>query len=99
MAFALAALCDIGWAAGPTPEALLEKYRCTICHSAREAAAGPAWVDIAVQYRRKPQATKIVAGKIRDGVRGGGPWHMPPHPEISKADAATLARYILASKE
>jgi cytochrome c551/c552 len=32
------------------------------------------------------------------GAHSGGPWHMPPHPEVSKADAVTMARYILAIK-
>ena len=95
---ALASFFSVAWAAAEAPEALLDKYRCTICHSEREAAAGPAWIDIALKYRRKPQADKLVADRIREGVRGGGPWHMPPHPEISKADARTMARYILAIK-
>jgi cytochrome c len=95
---ALAAFVNAAWAAGASPEALLDKYRCTICHAEREAAAGPAWVDVAAKYRGQPQAGKVVTDKIRVGVRGGGPWHMPPHPEVSKADAETMARYILAIK-
>jgi cytochrome c len=93
---ALLALCNSAWAAGAPPETLLEQYRCTICHAERVVGAGPAWVDIAVRYRGKPHAVKIVAGRIRSGVRDGGPWHMPPHPEVSKADALTMARYILS---
>ena len=38
----------------------------------------------------------MVASILRTGARGGGPWHMPPHPEISDADARRMARYILA---
>ena len=95
---ALAPLFNAAWAADTSPQALLEKYRCTICHAEREAAAGPAWADIATHYRGERQANKLVADKIRSGARGGGPWHMPPHPEVSKADAATMARYILAIK-
>jgi len=94
--FALAALCEVAWAAEASPEALLEKYRCTICHSEREAAVGPAWADIATHYQGKRQANKLVANTIRSGAHDGGPWHMPPHPEVSKEDAATMARYILA---
>jgi cytochrome c len=98
LALALAALPNAAWAAGATPQDLLEKYRCTICHAESEAGAGPAWTDIATRYRGKPQASKLIADKIRSGAHSGGPWHMPPHPEVSKADAATMARYILAIK-
>ena len=95
---ALAALFNTAWAATPSPQDLLEKYRCTTCHAEREASAGPAWVDIATHYRGDRQASKRVADKILLGAHGGGPWHMPPHPEVSKAEASTMARYILAMK-
>jgi len=36
--------------------------------------------------------------KIQAGARGSGLWNMPPHPEVSKADAAVMARYILTVK-
>jgi cytochrome c len=95
---ALALTFNAGWAAGATPQELLDKYRCSICHAERDAAAGPAWVDIATHYRGERQADKLVADRIRSGAHGGGQWHMPPHPEVSEADAATMARYILATK-
>lgn len=94
----LATVFNTAWAANPVPEALLEQYRCTVCHAERDAAAGPAWVDIATHYRGIKQANKLVTDKIRAGAHGGGPWHMPPHPEVSRADAATMARYILSTK-
>jgi len=97
-ALALALFLNAAWAAGATPQDLLEKFRCTICHAESEAGAGPAWTDIATHYRGKPRANKLLADKIRSGAHSGGPWHMPPHPEVSKADAATMARYILAIK-
>jgi len=96
---ALAMLVNTAWAAGTPPQELLEQYRCTICHAESEAAAGPAWVDIATHYRGKRQADKLVADKIRSGAHGNGPWRMPPHTEVSKADASTMARYILAIRK
>jgi cytochrome c len=94
----VALLFNAAWAAGTPPQELLEKYRCTTCHAESDAAAGPAWIDIATHYRGEKQANKLVADKIRSGARGSGPWHMPPHPEVSKADAATMARYILSTR-
>jgi cytochrome c len=95
---ALAAPFHTAWAAGTPPQELLERYRCTTCHATSDAAAGPAWADIAMHYRGKQQANKVVAEKIRSGAHGSGPWHMPPHPEVSQADAATMARYILSTR-
>ena len=78
---------------------LLQKYKCNSCHAEDETRTGPAFVDIATRYRGDSKATATVAAVIKDGARGAGPWHMPPHPEISAADAAAMARYILALKK
>ena len=94
----LAVVLNAAWAAGAPPQQLLEIYRCTTCHAESDAAAGPAWIDIATHYRGDQRANKLVADKIRLGAHGGGPWHMPPHPEVSEADAATMARYILSTR-
>jgi cytochrome c len=99
LALALGLLFMAVSAAAAPPTALLEKYKCLSCHAEREALAGPAWVDVATHYRGATQAQSTVAAHIRTGIKGGGPWHMPPHPEISAIDAATIARYILALKE
>ena len=98
LALAFALTLAANPATGAEPQVLLDQYRCTVCHAQREALAGPAWVDVATRYRGTRQAEATVAARIRDGVQGGGPWHMPPHPEISPSDAATMARYILAPR-
>ena len=85
-----------GVATAQSPEALLERYKCYVCHSDREAKTGPAYVDVAAAYRGNPQAVTKVASIVREGAHGGGPWHMPPHPEVSDADAKKIARYILS---
>jgi len=82
-------------AAGKAPPSL-SKYRCYECHADWEAVAGPAFVDIAAAYRGNREAVAKIAADIRSGIRGGGPWHMPPHPEVSQNDARAMARYILS---
>ncbi len=77
---------------------LLQQYKCYICHADDETKAGPAYVDVAARYRGNPQAVAIVAGAVRKGAHSGGPWHMPPHPEVSSGDATKMARYILSLK-
>ncbi|MDE2360968.1 MAG: cytochrome C' [Betaproteobacteria bacterium] len=76
--------------------ALLHQYRCYVCHANNEPKAGPAYADVATYYKGKAGALSRVAAVIRSGAHGAGPWHMPPHPEVSKADARTMARYILS---
>ncbi|HSQ82008.1 MAG TPA: c-type cytochrome [Casimicrobiaceae bacterium] len=76
--------------------ALLHQYKCYVCHADSEPKAGPAYADVAAWYEGVPDAQSSVAAVIRKGAHGGGPWHMPPHPEVSKADATAMARYILS---
>jgi cytochrome c len=78
--------------------ALLEHYRCTICHSEREPMAGPAWIDVAAAWHGKPKAEAAMVAVIRKGAHGAGPWPMPPLPQVTAADARKIVRYILAQK-
>ena len=95
---AAAAFATIGAARAADAPALLTKYKCYICHGNTEAKAGPAYVDVAAAYRGRPQATASVMAIIKKGAHGSGPWHMPPHPEVSDAEARAMARYILSLK-
>lgn len=78
------------------PRTLLTQYKCYICHADRETKAGPAYVDVAAHFRGKRDAASTIAGEIRRGLHRGGPWHMPPHPEVSPAEARAMARYIMS---
>lgn len=80
------------------PQALLHEYKCYICHADNETKTGPAYVDVAAKYRGNRKAVAAVAAVVKKGSNDGGPWHMPPHPEVSDADARTMARYILSLK-
>jgi len=89
-------LAVAGAARAEDAQALLEKYNCTFCHAADEAKTGPAFVDVAVKYRDDPHAVSKITAAIRKGVHGGGPWPMPPNPEVSAAEATKIAQHILA---
>jgi len=78
--------------------ALMLDHKCYICHEDGYAKAGPAFVDVAAAYRRDPRAATRVAEVIRRGQHGSSPWHMPPHPELTHAEARRIALYILALK-
>ena len=92
----LAILPGAGSVLAAEAPASMTHYRCYICHSDHQALAGPAFADIAAWYRREPNAARRVADVIRSGAASGGPWHMPPHPEVSPAEARAMARYILS---
>ena len=76
--------------------ALLTQYKCYICHADHEAKAGPAYAQVAAYYRGRPDAVSTIAQDIRRGLRGGSSWHMPPHPEVTTAEARVMARYIMS---
>jgi len=86
-------------AASPPAQALLQQYKCNLCHADREIKTGPAYVDLAVRYRRAPGAVASLVAAIKRGHPGSPGWHMPPHPEISDNDGRAMARYILSLKE
>ena len=79
-------------------QALLREYKCYLCHGDSEAKTGPAYVDVAAKYRGNRGAVAAIAAVVKKGSRSGGPWHMPPHPEVSDTDARIMARYILSLK-
>ena len=77
---------------------LMLDHKCYICHEDGYAKAGPAFVDIAAAYGRDRRAAPYIADVIRRGQHGSSPWHMPPHPELTPAEARRIALYILAMK-
>lgn len=94
-----AELLAAGAAQAQDPQTLLQKYKCNICHANDETKTGPAFVDVASRYRGEAKAVSTLTAEIRDGAHGAGPWHMPPHPEVSKTDARKMARHILALRK
>jgi cytochrome c len=102
--FVHAVMFGVGLLALPTaygqqPRALLQQYKCDTCHSERETKTGPAYADLSARYRGDSSAFASLVVFIKQGRRDAGPWHMPPHPEISDAEARAIARYILSVRE
>jgi len=89
-------LAQISSARAGDVHALMDQHKCYICHADDEDKAGPSFRDIAAMYRTTGKSRGAMASVIKAGQHGGGPWHMPPHPEISVADANAMASYILS---
>ncbi|MDD4929019.1 MAG: hypothetical protein PHP85_07075 [Gallionella sp.] len=76
--------------------ALAKKKNCLVCHAVDKKVVGPAWRDVAAKYRGDAGALPRLMAKIARG--GSGVWGsmaMPPQPQVSEADRATLARFVL----
>ena len=78
---------------------LLVKSNCLACHYLDKRKYGPKLNEVSSKYIDDSNAAQTLAKKIRAG--GAGVWGedmMPPQPQVSEADALTLAKYILSLK-
>jgi cytochrome c len=78
---------------------LVVKKNCLACHQIDKRKYGPTFKDVAARYADQGNAAEVLARKIRRG--GTGVWGqdvMPPQPQVSPAEARTLARYVLSLK-
>lgn len=98
----LAGLACFGKAAFADTEklkVLLQRNNCTACHMIDKRKYGPKLNEVAEKYADDADAAKKLAKKIKAG--GTGVWGediMPPQPQVSDADAHTMAEYILQLK-
>lgn len=88
--------------AGPDGKAIASKSDCFACHATLDSDGkkmGPSYEAVAKKYAKDPKAQAMLAGVIKKG--GSGHWGqmaMPPHPQLSDADAKALAAWVLATK-
>lgn len=77
-------------------EELFKRSNCMACHAIDQKRLGPPLKDVAAKYKGDAAAADRLAQKIRAG--GAGVWGempMPAQPQVSEADAKTLAQWIL----
>jgi len=78
---------------------MAKKYNCVACHANDKKLVGPSYKDVAAKYAADGGAAEKLAKKIKSGGAGvWGPIPMPAHPQVSDADALTLAKYVLSIK-
>lgn len=78
---------------------MLKKFNCMACHAIDQKRLGPPLKSVAAKYAGDTGAAAMLAKKIQAG--GAGAWGqmpMPAQPQVSDADAQTLADYILSLK-
>jgi cytochrome c len=78
---------------------LAQKKNCLACHAADKKVIGPSYKDVAAKYAGQKDAADKLAQKILKG--GSGVWGavpMPANPQVSEAEAKTLAAWVLSGK-
>ncbi len=78
---------------------LAQKKSCLACHATDKKLVGPAYKEVAAKYEGQKDAVAMLAEKIQKG--GVGVWGqipMPANPQVSAAEAKTLAAWVLSIK-
>jgi len=70
---------------------LVKENDCSSCHAVDRDVVGPAYSSIAKRHAGQTDAVEKLAAKIREGGSG-----MTPHPDLSDAQRAEMAKWILA---
>lgn len=78
---------------------LYKTKNCFACHRIDRTTLGPSFRNIAAKYVEDRGADVKLAKTIREGGVGvWGPVPMPAQPQVTEAEALTLARWILELK-
>jgi cytochrome c len=78
---------------------LMLANNCFACHQIDKRKYGPSFIEVANKYGCDKSVIATLATKIKNG--GTGVWGedvMPPQPQVSEADARTMAELILSLK-
>lgn len=90
-----------GFALGGQAQAnadLAKAKNCMGCHAIDKKVIGPGYRDVAAKYKgQKDAEAKLVASITKGSTGTWGPMSMPPN-AVTSAEAATLAKWVLAQK-
>ncbi|PLY39544.1 cytochrome C552 [Janthinobacterium sp. ROICE36] len=95
-AVARPAAATVPAASGKDVNTLLAANGCMACHALDQKVVGPGFTEVAARYKGKDSVAAVAANIRRGGAGKWGPVPMPPFSQLSVADAATLAKYVLS---
>ncbi|MCX7674055.1 MAG: c-type cytochrome [Thiobacillaceae bacterium] len=76
---------------------LAQKNGCMSCHQEGRKVVGPSYKDVAKKYKGDAKAEDHLVESVKKGSKGvWGNVPMPPHPNLSEADAKTIIKWILS---
>lgn len=87
----------------PQAKSAMTGAGCFACHAVTHKVVGPAFGWVAYTFAHKAGADATLAHRIING--GAGYWNawtggipMPPHPELTLAQAEQMAKWVMAQK-
>ena len=93
----LLAACSLAGGAVAS-ESLAKAKNCMSCHALDKKIVGPSYKDIVAKRAAEKGAEAALAVKIKAGSKGEwGNVPMPPN-NVTEAEAATLAKWVLSLK-
>jgi cytochrome c len=79
---------------------LAKQKNCTACHAVDKKSIGPSYQDVAAKYAKDKDAVAKLTEKVLKGGTGNwGQIPMPANPQVSKAEAETLVKWIMEQKK
>jgi len=79
-------------------QALAQQKNCMTCHSIEKKVTGPAYKDVAKKYMGQDVSAKLAAKVMSGGTGVWGTQAMPANPQVNKAEAETLVKWVLSLK-
>jgi cytochrome c551/c552 len=77
-------------------KALLAANSCTACHGMTNKIVGPGFTEILAKHKGRADLEGYLTGRIQSGGSGVfGAVPMPPQPQLSEADARSIAKWIV----
>jgi cytochrome c len=84
--------------AAQASQELAQAKNCMTCHAIDKKIVGPAYKDVAAKRAGQKGVEAVLAAKIKGGSQGEwGQVPMPPN-NVTDAEAATLAKWVLSQK-
>jgi len=97
--FMMAVVIGIAASSASASAELAKSKNCMGCHAVSSKLVGPAFKDVGHKYAGQPGADAALALKILKGSSGTwGPIPMPPSPQVTSAEATSLALWILSQR-
>lgn len=96
-AVVLAAALALSAGSALASQQLAQSKACMSCHQLDKKVVGPAFKEVAKKYKGDAAAEDHLVSVIKKGGKGvWGKVPMPPHPQVSDADAKAIAGWVLS---
>lgn len=96
-AVVLAAALALSAGSALASQQLAQSKACMSCHQLDKKVVGPAFKEVAKKYKGDAAAEAHLISVVKKGGKGvWGNVPMPPHPQVSDADAKAIVGWVLS---